>query len=403
MGRGLSELLDAPKKPPKFDGWEQSATSEWDGETGFIQTGQLSEEPKSWDQFIIDAGLDPNEVEVVGNVQVRGWDSIKREGDESNVVRMHYYKITVRRKQAHLPDLQQLLASARAARPHTPVGYENDSAMVVCLSDTQLGKVGSRGGTEEVLKRVDYYLEQIELLSKLWRCKSAALLDPGDIIEGIESGGGLEAQLSTNDLSLPDQVELASVVEFEFMKALAKTHDDVTVASVPSNHCRLRRGKTNLGVPSDDWGLHAARQVHHRIQDNPEKFGHVKMILPETYEESLSFDIAGQRIGMAHGHQSGSPDRVPDWWAKQVHGGKPIASATILVTGHFHSFRCQPSGRHPVTGREKWWLQCPTLDNGSDWFSNKSGSDSEASLLVFRVDNQGWHDLTLLKSPSDWK
>lgn len=394
----LSDLVKTPEPPPKFEGWATQATSEWDGQTGIIQTGALSEEPKTWDSFIRDAGLDPEEVEVVGPVQVRGWDALQRDGETTNVVRMHYYRINLQRKAQPLPDLQQLIVSAREATPHSLVGSKSSSGLVAVLGDLQVGKTGSRGGTTELMDRMSAYLSQLETLAKLWGCKEAALLDAGDIVEGIESGGGLESQLSVVDLSLMDQVHVASVIEFEFLKTLSKTHDKVSYASVGSNHCRYRRGKSNLGKPSDDWGLFIARQMKYHLDQNPEKFGHVSVFLPDVYEESLTLDVAGLRVGLAHGHQSRNSDKIPEWWAKQTHGGQPLWAADLLVTGHFHNFRVQPTGLHPITKRSKWWIQAPTADSGSDWFRLATGVDSEPSMLVFRVDEEGWHDLTLLRA-----
>src|SRR5690606_1663535 len=111
---------------------------------------------------------------------------------------------------------------------------------------------------------------------------------------------------------------------------------------------------------------------------------------PGEYDETLALDVCGTIVGLAHGHQAKSPDRVPQWWAGQTHGGQPVAHASILVTGHFHSFRTQATGRDPWHGREKRWFQCPTLDNGSDWWRAISGEDSDPGLLVFTIDENGW-------------
>jgi hypothetical protein len=50
----------------------------------------------------------------------------------------------------------------------------------------------------------------------------------------------------------------------------------------------------------------------------------------------------------------------------------------------------QPTGRSTRTGRAKWWLQAPTLDNGSDWFRNLAGDDSDPGLLVFDLTADGF-------------
>src|SRR5487761_98096 len=72
--------LRPPVKHPH--GWEPGYM--WDGSAGTITTKPLTERPKTWDDFITDAGLDPAEVEVVGQVNVRGWDMNIGDG---NVVR----------------------------------------------------------------------------------------------------------------------------------------------------------------------------------------------------------------------------------------------------------------------------------------------------------------------------
>ena len=91
-----------------------------------------------------------------------------------------------------------------------------------------------------------------------------------------------------------------------------------------------------------------------------------------------------------------NPNGFPDWWAKQTHGGGPLAAATIAITGHFHHLRVQPSGA--IGGRARWWFQAPTLDNGSSWWANGGGgSDCEAGLLTFTIDDAGrWDHLRLL-------
>jgi len=83
------------------------------------------------------------------------------------------------------------------------------------------------------------------------------------------------------------------------------------------------------------------------------------------------------------------------WWQKQQHGGMPTATADILLTGHYHHLTVMPSGRNPVTGKSKWWLQAPTTDNGSAWFRNIGHGDSDAGLLVFDIDENGF-DLSSL-------
>lgn len=280
------------------------------------------------------------------------------------------------------PDFASLVTLARKSRRKPPKERGNGRSVVVGYADPQTGKVASRGGTPELLERVQASLGLLEAYCDEMKADHAYLLDAGDAIEGFENAS---AQAFTNDLSLPRQVEVASDILFEFTDLLARKHSSVVVAGVGSNHCRWRAGKGALGLPGDDWGVHMLRQLAKAIGRNT-AYDHVSVTWPGDHEETLSLDISGTIVGLAHGHQASKPEGIPLWWAKQVHGGQPIAHAELLVTGHFHSWRTEATGRDAHNGREKRWIQCPTLDNGSDWYRMTAGSDSDPGLLVFTID-----------------
>jgi hypothetical protein len=397
----LDEALQAtaPAEPVRRDrqshpkGWEPGYES--DGSRTTITTPPLLERPTTWDAFIIDSGLDPAEVRVDGKVNVRGWDtsvaSIDPETGKrvSNLVKAHYYRFDVVRLADDAPDLRQLYIAARAksrAKPKEPPPVI-DTATVVLWADPQTGKVARRGGTQQLIERQQQYLEGVDAYCKAAKSDAAYLFDLGDIVEGFEN---TPAQEHTNDLSIMDQVDIAMTMELEAVKTLAVRHNRVVVAGVGSNHCRWRRGKAALGLPGDDWGIFALKQLRKSLALNPDRFGHVSVTWPDKHEETMSLDVAGTIVGLAHGHGVNRPEQIPEWWGRQVHGGQPIAHADILYTGHFHTFRVQPSGMNPHTGRSKWWFQAPTMDNGSDWFRLLSGSDADAGLLLMQIDRNGW-------------
>lgn len=386
-------------------GWEPGYT--WDGNTGSVSTGPLTERPTTWDAYLIDAGMDPDDVEVIEPVNIRGWDGMQASIDSdtglrvSGVVRMHYYKLNIRRRTTTVvPNLAQLFTSARTARKTAKAAAEKPlkatSATVVLWADPQTGKVASRGGTAQLVERQQGYLEGIEAYSKKHGNQAAYLFDLGDLVEGFEN---TSSQMFTNDLSLMDQIDIATTVELEVVKVLARTHASVVMAGVGSNHCAWRSGKGLLGLPGDDWGIFALKQIRKALAMNPDKFGHVSVVWPDKHEATLALDVAGTIVGLAHGHQVNNPDQIPLWWAKQTHGGQAIADADILLTGHYHHLRIQPTGQNRHTGRSKWWLQAPTMDNGSDWYRQAGGgSDSDPGLLIFSVNEHGWirDSLTLL-------
>jgi hypothetical protein len=54
--------------------------------------------------------------------------------------------------------------------------------------------------------------------------------------------------------------------------------------------------------------------------------------------------------------------------------------------GHFHHLVVE------AFGDMQWLFICPTMDNGSSWFTPSSGERSEPGILTFSVDARGWFD-----------
>jgi hypothetical protein len=353
-------------------------------------TAQLAEIPENeaaWRAEITRVtGHELPEHRKVELAQVRYW------GDRDKPYVYARFAITDREGAGDRLDLEDILTAVKSVRltPLPAAGAER--ALVVAWADLQVGKVGSRGDTESLVERVVDKLDALERHASTLGCDSAYLVDVGDCVEGFEN---VASQAHTNDLSFPEQLRVARRLFTDAALRLARMFPKVTCVGVPSNHGAWRRGKDYLGRPGDDHGLEMLTAVADAFALNPD-LGHVDFVIPSVWEETLALDVHGTILAVAHGHQIARPDRLPQWWANQVHGGQPAADADILLTGHFHHLRVQPSGRSAHTGRAKWWLQAPTLDNGSDWFRIKSGDDSDPALLTFVVDAGGWSRLELL-------
>jgi hypothetical protein len=264
--------------------------------------------------------------------------------------------------------------------------------LVVAYSDPQTGKVDKRGGSRELVARVaekfDRLQDHIRDLKAVGRPVDTAFwMDVGDCIEGQQN---VASQLATNDLTMTEMVRLHRRLTFDGIGRLAKHFNQVTAAVCGSNHAQHRINNKAVGPPSDDWGIETMQQVADAYSCNPDAFGHVKFVLPQTWQETVSVDVAGTIVGLAHGHQVRGPNRVVDWWRGQTFGEQPVASARVLLTGHFHHFHAQE------VGNQKLWLQAPALDNGSSWYVNGTGEDSRAGLMVFSAGPDGWSDLAIL-------
>ena len=247
----------------------------------------------------------------------------------------------------------------------------------------QIGKRGSRGGTPELLERIIAKRQMLEAVVKTRKPERIVLAEVGDLFEGFESGGN---PMFTNDLSLSQQMDMAATEVFEFVSLLCQAAP-VDVVAVPSNHTAWRNGKQNLGNPQDDLGLF----VHQQVQKVAEAAGlNATWTYPAPYDEGAILDVRGTMLGVIHGNQF-APNGAQLWWAKQQHGGQPIGAADVLVTGHYHCLSINPTGRNPYSGRSKWHIQCPTIDNGSDWYRMRAGQDSDPGLLVFAIDDEGFN------------
>lgn len=342
-----------------------------------------------WTEIFERFNLDPDAFRIVGDtVRMSTWQQSKRlDNGDRDVQNLFSYRAQFERIREDEINLPALYATAkrkpRAKVKTTPA----NRVTVVALSDVQAGKVDHRGGTPELVDRLEAMRDRLAAHLKARKPQATVLAEVGDLFEGFESGG---SPLFTNDLSLAQQMDLAGTELYNFIEVMQR-HGRVDVVSIPSNHTAWRNGKQNLGRPGDDLGMF----VHKQVRKVAEAAGiDAHWTFSDMYNESVVLDVLGTGLGVVHGNQF-SPGQAITWWQKQQHGGMPMARADIMLSGHYHHFTAIPSGRNPVTERQKWWLQACTTDNGSSWFRNVGGGDSDAGLLVFDITEDGF-DLSSL-------
>lgn len=367
---------------------EFAPRTEFDGVSGYIQTGGLEKQPDDYNGLLAEFGHDPGQVQIVGHPRISRWqqraqtrDELGRRTGEFETIWLSAYRyhIEPRGLVADLPALYAAVRRTKESKQFNPkVG---DSTVVVCWSDLQTGKVDYLGGLEEALGRLQEKRENLNAYLKRSSFDHIIVADAGDILEGFDN---FPAQTRTNSLSLMDQVDVASTEFWELIKLCAQ-YAPVDVLSIPSNHCQWRRnGKHLAGKTSDDWGLHVSKRLE---RHNAEVGLPVEFHRSEDWMETLQFDVRNSRLGLAHGHQVNNPDQIKNWWAKMTHAG--VLDCDILVTGHFHFPSLRPSGK-TATGRTRWHVQASTLDNGSSWVRNKYGEDGDPALTVFQVGDNGF-------------
>ena len=253
-------------------------------------------------------------------------------------------------------------------------------SQVVLANDFQLGKVDWNGGSKETLDQVFQSFVNVRAEAERNSVEEIVVIDGGDIIENFYN---TPSQRQTNDLSLPKQVLLAYKAMIKGLQLLADGGFKLKYVAVPSNHSRDRMGmQAASGDVHDDWGIIIAKLI--------EASTDIEVIVPEDYYDSLGFITSNTGIGVVHGHQAGSPDKIGAWWQGQSHGEMPVAHADILVTGHFHSMRVQQSGN------KKWIIVGSASDRGSSWFTNNRGEQSISGMTTFVVRDGAWSDLRIV-------
>lgn len=267
--------------------------------------------------------------------------------------------------------------------PREALGHP--ASMVVSLADFQVGKTDVLGGTVELLERSEQALSQVREAALERQPHEIILVDPGDSTEGFESAPNAAQK---NDLDLTEQVRVWRRILWRWVAELSSFAPSMKVISVPSNHCRVRRGKNAQGGILDDWGIEVLAQVSDIAAVNPAAFGHVSFHVPQEHQEHVLIPLIGGKVlGVAHGHQKNNVDQIPAWIKSTSRNG--VGQADMILIGHFHHFEAR------ALGARQWLFVSPTMDAGSSWFTPSSGEESDPGVLHFFVDEDGWYGLDI--------
>lgn len=405
---GLSDLLATagppertPARPTHPKGWEPGIA--WDGATGTITTEPLADAP-IWAELIADWGFDPGAMEVVdGSIEVIGWDSPVKGTKTGEKIRLKRYKarLVKRGGTTDRPDVDALCAAIMKRKPkrqnRTVTGTDLARALVVCLSDWQVGKGegdGSAGTVDRILSAIDAVAARVKELAKCGRPVGAVyFLGMGDLVE--QCAGNYPSQAFTVDLDRREQMRVARRLCLAAVDAVLDV-PLIVFAAVPGNHGENRNGDGKAYTTiTDNDDLAVVEQLGEILSANPARYGHVSVVTAKTPD--LTLDIAGIPVAFRHGHIGGrgahSAAKIEEWWRGQALGRQPAADAQILVSAHYHHLLMSEA-----TGRTV--LQCPAMDPGSAWFTQATGSNSPAGMLTFAVGEaygpRGWGDLEVL-------
>lgn len=369
----MLDNLEPAKKPEAPKGFRPGV--EFDGTQGTATTEGVLEQP-SFDEFLRDRGYSPEEYEIVGSPRTSQWQ--RYDGEWLTSYRFHF-----RKKTANI-DLPLLMQESKKKIAKPKLGQKSDNALVILWSDLQVGKVDYRGNSQDLIERVELMQQRLVEQVKQNKPEKIIFCDLGDTVENFGNAADL-AQLQGNDLSIMQQVDLATTLAWQTLKILYHYCQDITYASVGSNHCQWRVGKQVVGRAEDDWGVFIGRQLARLAK---EKEINIRFIEPQPHDESLALDVFGDQfhiLGMVHGHQARRPDNMATWWRQQAFGNQPVADASILVHGHWHHLRVTELGSTP-RGTSRFLVMAPTMDNGSGWWKKMTGEDSIPGLATFTLE-----------------
>jgi hypothetical protein len=381
----LPDILGSLEPAPKIPAPQNFRPGvEFDGNEGTATTEGLPSQP-NFDEFLRERGYPPEEYEVVGTPRTSQWQTYHGDWLTS-------YRFSFRKRNLAI-DLPTLLREARKAKPidTKPAGLEK--ALVICPADLQVGKVGSRGGSRELIARVYRSFTRIEAMAKQGKYEHIYILDLGDIIESVSNKASLN-QLESNDLSPMQQVDLAASLMFDLIKRMVK-FAPVTYGSIASNHCQNRMNGQQIGRPGlDDWGIVIAQQLRRLTTELEWK---VNYLVPQPHDEGFAFQYGVNTVGVVHGHQVARPEGMEKWWEKQTFGNQWSAPCNLLLHGHFHHLRVTELGQH-ISGGSRYLVMAPTSDNGSDWFRLAGGgSDSTTGIMTFELERDALFTGTVRK------
>lgn len=345
---------------------------EFDGSQGTATTPGYESEPENFDEFLESVGLDPATVEVIPPIRTSRWQQ-KEDGPWLTSYRFQF------RQRAQAVDLPLLMREAEK-KVKAKQTAKTDKALVLLWSDLQVGKVDYRGGTEALVERVQTMQARLIEQVKREKPKKIIFADLGDTVENFGNANETQ-QLYSNDLSIMEQVDLATTFAYQTLSKLWEYCQDITYASVGSNHCQFRINKQQIGKGTDDWGIFVGRQLARLTQAAGMD---VKFLEPQPHDESLALDVFGDEfhiLGLVHGHQARRPDAMATWWRGQAFGNQPVADATLLVHGHWHHVRVTEMGSTP-RGTSRFLVMASTMDNGSGWWKKVTGEDSVPGLVT---------------------
>ena len=377
-------------------GWQPHAEYDPKSNKGTLVSRGTQEQEPEFATLLLEWGFDPNEYEIVGNLQVRTWDMNMGGGETQQA---WYYKADIRKKVPSLDtDYGQLLKEIKSYKPKTAPVKKGNTAFMYYVADWQMGKrdgEGSQGIVTKVLDSLTTANARLKELQKTGhKIDEVYVIGLGDIVENCNLSGWYSSQVWNTDLHLRDQITVARRLLWKIVKNFADQNYTVILSGVTSNHGQNRSGKQSLTTEElDNLDLQILEQVGDLAYESTYK--NIKVVVPDS--PHLLLDVKGYAMGFTHGHLTaggGTPaKKIENWWKGQMFGlneagDNPVGVARMIVHGHYHHFTAVQQGGRTIMG-------VPAM-SPSDDFQTRTGYSTSMGVVTMTVTKDGWDNLKIL-------
>ena len=338
-------------------------------------------------------GKDAYKYEVMpGTAEIRFWDSNMGAGE---VERFYYFKAKIVSSAKFMDDddFQKLLKTTKKIKPYQKKKLDKGKVYCVCISDLQIGKEGTDKTVEKWINAIPKIKQEIRDIRKTEPISEILFAGLGDIVEGCSDF--YPQQEFTTVLDARQQQKVARRMIYTMIKELTPMFDKGTVAFIAGNHGEQRKNGKSYSTFGDNKDVMLGEELSEIFKESPAFKKKLDFIIPEN-DLSLTFEMYDTVITLAHGHQMrrgvNHQAKSKTWLANQSLARSMVADTDVLLMGHFHSFSVFDAGGGRMIAT------APSLDNGSQWFDNVYGGNSESGILTLVLGGQDkWSKINVIR------
>lgn len=341
-------------------------------------------DPEFQRRILIECGLDPKQVRIVGTIRVSKWQQ-REDGEFLTSYRFQIEEKTTSQQLTHYCSPEWVKEHFQEIQiEQSQEKHKSGQWFVYHIGDLHVGK--STGtpeqGTEHVFKitqlRLKQAVEQYKKLSQLEAIEGIAISCIGDLIEGIVSQGGKNTGIKSLDISLTEQIRVAQQLMSITIREFASLGVPLKVMSINGNHDESQRVPTSTSE-GDGYCTMIFHSIEQAMRDyGGDQFNHVQFVYPADNRGFMTVPVGSSEMILTHGDLwNNGQHNVLKWWDKQaVHQQVPLNG--VLLFGHFHSPYMDCDGSRTA-------ICCDTYEYESSWILNKNGSVSKNVGTTFIV------------------